>query len=114
MRRVRWAIWAAVVVFTPMAVMAAYNPGALIGNKNLSDLASAALARVNLGLTGIATAVMPGDCRGRGQHLTYNSVANAVTCTLNLSNTQAMQRNDAAAFYSLAGLRSPRDVMLGR
>ena len=46
----RWAIWAVVVVFTPVVGMAAYQPGWLLPANNLSDLVSAATARTNLGV----------------------------------------------------------------
>lgn len=51
----RWGIWAAVLVFTPVLAMAAYQPAAMLGVNNLSDLASASTSRTNLGLGTAAT-----------------------------------------------------------
>lgn len=47
--RKRWAVWAAVMVFTPMLAMAAYEPGFMIPSNNLSDVASIVTAWTNLG-----------------------------------------------------------------
>ncbi len=47
--KLRWAVWACAIVFSPMVVMAAYQPGFLVPANNLSDVAAAATAWTNLG-----------------------------------------------------------------
>jgi hypothetical protein len=94
----RWALWGVVLAFTPAIAMSAYMPSFLAIANNLSDLASAATARTNLGVPPSTRLINTTAPVAGGGDLSADRTITVNNCTATVTGTVPTPPNNTTTF----------------